>query len=314
LKKAPTDCKAKLIIAALAIMIVVISFSVVAVMPVTKAQGGGSISVSPNQGPAGTQVSVMGGGFSDAVTITFNGANVGTQYPNEITDTILMQYTIPTLPAGSYHFTATDDAGDSATAAFTVTSGSSSPTSAAPTSPPYLTSTAPPGSSTSNPWLYTYPPTTESSNSGFWTPVTISLIAAAVLAVVLIPSFLFTRRGNGKQRSLYEEERPSSSYPSSSPYSSYTPKQPAQSAGYSPSGRYQSTYQSRSSSTLAASRYSRPQSSGYNKPSSSTYTSTRYSQPSNYSRPTQLTKACPRCGKSVNEDQNICPSCNKRLK
>src|SRR5208283_3210484 len=154
LKKAPTDCKAKLAIAALIFLIVL--FSATAIMPVTKAQGG-SISISPNQGPVGTQVSLMGGGFSDAVTITFNVGNVGTQYPNEITDTILMQYTIPTLPAGSYNFVATDDAGDSATAKFTVTSGSSSPTSAAPTSPPYLTSTTPPGSSTSNPWLYTYP-------------------------------------------------------------------------------------------------------------------------------------------------------------
>jgi len=325
LKSVSTCSKTKLASAGLTFLFAIILVLSITTVPTAKAQSSGTISVFPTSGPAGTQVTISGGEFSsNPVYINFNGQEISTQYQSDTFNVLSpISYTIPASASpGSYQFSASDDVGDQASATFTVTSGSSSPTeppTATYTLPPTLTYTPAPGYGNSpNPWLATYSPAAKNNGGGnFWTPLTMSLVAAAVVIVVLVPSFLFARRGGGKQRSLYDEERPSyTPTPSPSPYTSYSPQPPSQSR-YSPSSRYQSSYSSQRSSTLAASRYSRPSSPsgyGYSRPSSSSYTSNRPSQPSNYSEPAQPMKSCPSCGKSVRIDQNICPSCNKRLK
>jgi hypothetical protein len=114
----------------------------------TNAQNVGSLSVYPSSGPPGTTVQISGGGFTSnyAVTIEFDGAFVATEYVGDFTMISSAQYTIPSSkPAGTYYFTATDDAGDSARATFTVTTALGASPTPVPTPTQYILPTNTPG-------------------------------------------------------------------------------------------------------------------------------------------------------------------------
>ncbi len=88
--------------------------------------GGGeaSLSVSPTTGAAGTTFNFSGSGFlpnDNQIAVTISGQSLGTVGSN---DTGALSFTLKTqsnTPAGAYTATATDNAGNSATANFTIT-------------------------------------------------------------------------------------------------------------------------------------------------------------------------------------------------
>jgi hypothetical protein len=297
---------------AIAIVCLAILSSALSLSQTVKGQGQ-TLSISPGQGPVGTTVAVSGTGFVTTATITINfgPTAVATTFASD--GIINSEFTVPSVPPGQYIVTAMDladfsmqhNAGLSAEATFTVTSGSSSSTQA-PTPLPTIVSSstqAPPAvtsapSSSGNPRLSTYQPTTGSSG-GFWSPLTISLIAAALIAFSVSAGLLYSRRG--KEKTMLEEKPP--------PYSR------GQAAASSVSSSYAGYDQSiRSSQQPSVTRNGPPQSSGYSKQSPSPPMTERLNQPSSYSQPGHYTKTCPRCKKVVRDDQNICPYCDKRLR
>lgn len=291
MEKSPICLKAKLMKVAFALLVISMLASAVAIMPAAKGQTSVSLTVYPTSGPVGSTVVVSGAGFQNAlVSISFDGTVVSTTYTDAYNG-VNSLFTVPSISPGQYTVTAQDNQNDYASTTFTVTTGSApTPTaSSAPTPTQYYLPTSPGPSSSENPYFYTYPPTTQSSS--FWTPITISLVAAVAFIAVSVPTYMFTRRGGNKRKMMFEDEHPS--------HSSYTREPPAPPSRPATSSGYQSTQMShQSTSTLAASRYSRPQSYGYNRQSSSSPMATRYNQPSSYSRPsTQYTKTCPHCKK-----------------
>ncbi len=178
---------------------------------------------------------------------------------------------------------------------------SPTPTQSAPASPS--------PSPTEFPWNFsTNAPTKRPTVEGeFWSPLTIGIVVVALVAFAVPATFFYLRRGKGKM--LLEEEQPIN--PQNLPTAS---NRPPASSRYSQSS-YQSSYQSKMpAKPTETSRYGQPSSSSYrSQPSSPTVTS-RSTQPSSYSRPAPYTKICPHCKRSVRNDQNICPYCDKRLR
>lgn len=91
-----------------------------------------SLTVSPTSGGAGTTVTFTGTGFGAGVTVTVRGSGgTACSGTSGATGSFTCSFLLPTsFPAGATTFTASDPAGDSATATFTVfgTPGASAPT------------------------------------------------------------------------------------------------------------------------------------------------------------------------------------------
>jgi hypothetical protein len=78
-------------------------------------------SLKPTKGKEGRTVNGTGTGFaaSSTVTVTFNGASIGTEKSNS-TGGFTITLTVPDDAAGSYSVVATDASGNSGTATFTI--------------------------------------------------------------------------------------------------------------------------------------------------------------------------------------------------
>ncbi len=312
---------------------------VAATIPSAKAAGL-KVTFSPAEAAVGATVQITGSGFSPVEPVTFVCNNNQMFAPSVTADSagnIASTCTVPDFPAGTYHVTVYDSSGLTVSAPFVVTGGGSSTASPSPTSSSSSSSGNGNGNSNSNgngnnngngnsnP---TYSPTPTSSN-GFWSPTVIGVIVAVLIAFAISGFLLYSRQG--KQRMMLERERErdrerSSPYGQNSPQAPYgpgggygpqssnygpAPSGPAGSSRYTPyssrspssSGSYQSRYNQTSSYRPSpyASRYSQP--SSYRQPQ----------QQSSYSRPPSRSKTCSHCKRSVREDQNICPYCNKRV-
>lgn len=320
-------------------------------VPAAKAGGTPTLNLNPTSDPVGATVLITGSGFSPGQFVSvFSGnyafADVLTSDAN---GNINGSTTVPSsFTPGTYQITAEDALGIKATAEFVVegsssssssTSTSSSSTSSSSTGSSSSGSTSS-GSTSSGNGFPTLPPTTTSSSSGFFSPLVIAIIVVVLLAVA-IPSVLFLRGNGDKRRMMYERERERDrerdrmsygSQPGQGPYGGGSGggySQPPRGYGPQPSNygpppsstsgsRYTPYSYRQPSQSSYQSRYSQPASSY--RPSS--YAS-RYSQPqgqmqqpqqqSSYSRPAARTKTCSHCHRSVREDQNICPYCNKRV-
>ena len=91
---------------------------------------GPSISFSPTSGTTGATVTVSGSGFADssALTATFNGNTVWTGTSTSIgTVPSGATFTVPSISAGSYPLTVTDDPSNLASAIFNVNAAPSPP-------------------------------------------------------------------------------------------------------------------------------------------------------------------------------------------
>jgi hypothetical protein len=181
-----------------------------------------------------------------------------------------------------------------------------------PTLPPATTtpspspkpSASPAPSPTEIPWNFpSYKPTKSPTvESGFWSPLTIGIVIVALVAFAVPATFLFIRRGKGKM--LLDEERPIN-----------TIELPAMSNRSAVASRYQSSYQTQQSARpTETTRYGQSASYSYRQQPSSPSVTTRSNQPSSYSRPPPYTKICPHCKRTVRNDQNVCPYCDKRLR
>ncbi len=291
-----------------------------------------SISLSPNQGQAGSTVDLSGTGFaaSSSVTVTFGDSEVLSTFADP-SGGVGGEFVVPFVSADVYVVNATDDTGGSATTTFTITaamggtsggpssSGSTSTstttTTTTTTTQTSTTSTTPNNSPTPTPKPYTNPTgsggtqtsqptsTPTPANNGLWSPLTIGIIAV-VLVAFFVPAFMLYAR-QGKRRYLEEDRR------------YRTPKYPSAPSG--PTVATQNTqvpYQSRqAASTFATSRYSQPSrySSSYSQQRPRAYGATRPYQQS-YSRPTAFAKTCPYCKRTVRDGMSVCPSCGKRLR
>ncbi|MGA2682916.1 MAG: hypothetical protein ABSF44_14080 [Candidatus Bathyarchaeia archaeon] len=306
--------------------------------PVVKAQGNPKITLNPTADPPGSTVTVTGTGFGPGQPVSMVIQNQLFGYVNA-TDTkgdFTLSITVGDWSGGLSTVTATDGLGNHAGASFTVMGGSTSSASPTPNSGSSSSggsssggsSSGGSGGSGSGNGFVTFPPTTTSSG-GFWSPTVIGVIVAVLIAFAISGVLLYSR--SSKQRMMLERERerdrertPYGPEPSQAPYG---PGGQPQGYGHGPQP---STYNPAPSSPAGSSRYTpysyRQQStssyqSRYNQPSSyrtSSYAS-RYSQPSSYrqpqssySRPPMHSKTCSNCKRTVREDQNICPYCNKR--
>jgi hypothetical protein len=291
-RESPVGLKEGLARVTLALLVLSILTSAAAITPVAKAQGT-ELDIGPIQGPVGTVVSVAGTGFgvNAQVSISFGQSAVATATADGA-GTINTGFTVPSVSQGTYTVTATDALGTSATAQFIVTSESPTPTPTATPAPtptatptPTLTSTPTPSIAPStptpseSPWVYpTYqPPKSPTAESGgFWSPLAIGIVAAALIAFFVPATLLYAR--HGKRKTLLDEERPF-----------HTPEPPAT-----------------PNRSTAATRY--------NQPSYQSQQTTRPITTTRYSQPPPFTKICPRCKHAVRDDLNLCPYCDKRLK
>jgi hypothetical protein len=301
--KRQINLKQVLVTAVLALLIVIILTSVTS--KTLLAQTSQFIKLSPTQGPPGTIVHIDGEGFpkDTTVTISFNGATVATtqtfpvlyfsfEQTNLYKSVISCQFTIPSTvrSAGSviiglsYDVIASDAAGHSAKATFTVTSSESSPsptaTSSTPTNPP--TNPTP---------YYSYQPTPVVQSAGFWSPAVVAVIGVIAAVVVIIPVTFMLRNRSPKHETLLEKEplpyRQEPYGQSNQPTSPYSPS----TSRYSPS----------------TSRYSPS-------PTYGPIVTRRYGQSaSNVQQPTSG-RTCPHCKKIVKGDYNICPYCFKKMR
>ena len=308
------------------------------------------LNLNPAEGAVGATVFITGSGFSPNEPVTFVCNNNQMFSPSITSDSngkINGSCTVPNFAAGTYHVTAYDSSGVDVSVPFVVTGGGTA--TAAPTATS-SSSTSTSGNSNGNGnsnsngngngnsnVFPTFPPTSTSS-SGFFSPIVIGIIVAVLVAFAVSGTLLYRR--SSRQKMLLERERdrdrdrmPYGSGPSQAPYGSGGPPSGygygSQPSNYNPapssaagSSRYTPYSYRQQSSSSSQSRYN--QSSSY-KPSS--YAS-RYSQPSSqqsspssgyrqqpqsgYSRPAMHSKTCSNCKRSVREDQNICPYCNKR--
>ena len=149
---------------------------------------------------------------------------------------------------------------------------------------------------TSNP---TYNPSTKSSS--FWSPLTIGIVAVAVVAFAIPVAFFFLRRG--KAEPLPKQETPIK-----------TPERPM------PNSPVSSRYPSYSYSSQQTTRPGQPtrygSMSSYRQQPPSPYSTTTVRSPpsSSVSRPAPYSKTCPNCKRAVSNDRNVCPYCYKRIK
>ena len=277
----------------------------------------GSVSVQPNQGKPGTLINVNGGGFSGRVFISFNGTGVGSgMLPNSM-GSIQGSFAVPNVPAGTYNITARDDNGVTPGVVFTVLDANASPSPSSSSSHtatprPSTTHTVAPtdSDSTATPHSTRRSTVAANSESGFFSPLVIGIIAVvAVIVVVLLLIFMFRARGGGRRRDdLLRREEPPAYRPPPTP----TPPTPPSTPASSP---FATTSASRPYVT-AAERYGRP--TTYRPPTygqqSTGSTITSRPTPSYSQQPTSGTKTCPNCKRAVRADYSVCPYCYKRMK
>jgi hypothetical protein len=267
--------------------------------PVAKAQGM-SLTLTPSEGPPGTQVIVAVANFpptETAVSVTLGGTNVGSIYVTGYSSSSASEiFYVPTVPVGKYTVTATGSEGEVATATFTVT--------------PIGTSTGTPSGIPSGIGP-TYSPV--KAAAGFWSPLAVGIVAF-VVAIACFMTAVFVRRGRQGPVRLEDD----SSYKLRSPVGSTQPtnyKSTAQETspyGYRPSDQPASPYSYRSRSSA---QETSPYSSRYAAPPTRYTATPQYNQTATSPlQPPAHTKICKHCKRDVRDDLNVCPYCFKKLK
>jgi hypothetical protein len=293
---------------ALALLFLSIFTLVVVMVPVAKAQSA-SITLTPSEGPPGTQVLVAISNFQnpDTVTIKLGTITVGTLTTSYGYPVTSMGYTIPVITPGKYTVTAAGSEGDSATATFTVTQGFATATPGQ--SQPGTSTTAPSGASPT--YIAVTPYGGVPSKSGFWSPLAIGIVAF-VVAVACFTTVVFVRRGRQGPVSVENDSsyKPRPSAENTQPFKPKSTVQETSSYGYRSSTQQTSPYGYRSSAQQTSPYSYRP-----------SVPPTRYTTPpqfnqtaTNRPQPPAHTKICKHCKREVREDLNVCPYCLKKLK
>jgi hypothetical protein len=241
---------------------------------IPRAASSPTLTISPDNGPVGTQVQVTGGGFNQgsSITISFAGSTFATTKSDSSGNFPAYIFIVPaSVSPGSYGFSATDTDGDTGNALFNVTSGGSlAPSVASPT--PIGTSTG--KSAGLSP---TNVPVTVSS--GFWSPLTIAITLVVIAFAVFMTTFYLRR---GRQKPLTYEE--ATRY---EPRPSTPPKTPTASSNINQPSKINQPYQP--------------------------YQTSKINQPAtNIQQPHTI--VCRHCKRTVRDDLNICPYCSKKLR
>jgi hypothetical protein len=189
------------------------------IMPIAKAQSM-SVTLTPSEGPVGTQVIVEITNFPSTdytFSVTFGTSNVGTIDTGPAYNTASTIFYVPTVSLDKYTVTVTGSEGEVATTTFTVTQAPSTTPTAAPT-----------GSTGSTGFSPTNVPVTVSS-SGFWSPLAIA-ITAVVIAFAIFMTAVYVIRGKQKPLPYREDSayEPRPSTPSKNPNSPSNINQPYQ--------------------------------------------------------------------------------------
>lgn len=262
--------------ATLSILFMSIIILTATIIPIVTAQSL-SVTLNPSQGSPGTTVLAVIAGFKAPTTlsVTFGAAMIRT-ITASMYSTLSMDFPVPEVSLGSYTVTVTSSTGGVATATFTVTQAAS------PTPEPEETPNETPEET---PILGgpTVSPLTE--GTGFWSPLAVALIAAAIASASLV-TFIYVRRGK-QEPPLTQDNTP------------YKPRSQAQEpSSYKPGSSVQ-----------------QPTPYSYRLSGSSTATTapTGISQVA-ANRSQVSTKVCKHCKQNVREDMNVCPYCFKRLR
>ncbi len=315
LGESPIVSKEKLTKVTVVLFVLSIFTFAATIMPVVSAET--SMGLTPMQGPAGTDVQVLGAGFtsSSQATITFGTTQVAKTSVQSMFGRVVAMFKVPSVSAGTYTVTITDATGNTASETFTVTSGvtpTPTPTSGQTSPVPTGVPTSP--GATSAPWTTAFPTPTAPWWNPYATPnplagdnslsplVIGAIVASAVTAALLVGFFVYRSRS---ARDMFPEEESSTYRPE--------PSAPA----YQPSGapRYgqsPSYGQRHGSYSPYSQRYG--QSPPRYTPTSRYGSSPVSSRPTVSSRMPSYTKTCPRCKRPVKDDYNMCPYCDKRLR
>jgi hypothetical protein len=262
--------------AALSILFLSVIISTATMTPIVVAQSL-SVTLNPSQGSSGTRVLAVIAGFKapTTLTISFGTTNVRT-ITASMYSTLSMEILVPEVSPGTYAVTVTSSTGGVATATFTVTQNAS-PTPEPAETPNQIPEETPIwGGPTDS-------PITE--GAGFWSPVTVALIAAAIASAGFI-TFFYIRRG--KQEPLLTQD--------TTPYKPRSPVQETSSYKHSSQVQQPTPHSHR----LLGS------STGPTAPARPIQTAANRSQ--------TPTKICRHCKQNVREDMNVCPYCFKRLR
>ena len=185
-----------------------------AITPLAKAQNP-SITLNPSEGSPGTIVLMVISDFKNpcVLSITFGTTNVGTINVRTYS-TASMEFQVPQVSPGTYTFTVTCSTGGVSTKTFTVTQ-------AAPPAPTETPTEIP----TETPMdIYpTYRPST--TNTEFWSPVTIAIVSAAIASASVLTVVYIKRRKQDVSSSpdTSYNHKPSVQEPSSYNYRSPVP-------------------------------------------------------------------------------------------
>ncbi len=298
MKKCSINLKKRLTIASLATLLLlsILTLTIGAMMPMAKAQP--TMTLNPNWGPPGTYVTVYGFGFAlnGQVTISIFTTQLGTLEASSDVGDIATQIQIPSNVApGSYAVTASDNSGNSVSATFTVTQGTTRP----PTTPTPSASAAPTISTsagvlpTETPWTIptVKPVQTATANGGtIFSPLVVAIIVVAIVAILIPTTMFYRRRGSGE--TLAEDATPA--YKPGVPSATSTP----------------ATFTGAATATTATLRYP---SSSYNQQLTRPTLTPRPSQPSRYDG-MAATRMCPGCKRPVKDYYSVCPYCHRKLK
>jgi hypothetical protein len=321
--------------------------SAAAVIPLVSADANFNLSYS--SGNTGASISFNVSGFTPGgtLTLTFDpGAAVAYSQPLDDQGNKVASFYVPTLAAGSYTITASDDQGVTAPVQNFEVTVPAPPPPANPTAPPASTpaptpapssSDVPTDSPTDSQTDETETPTkTPTSTSGF-DMTTLGIIGAVIAVIILVPVvMIISKKRGGRRGPSYgqEPEYPSGEAPFDpgapgqapmyqEPQPQYGPNPYAEPPPYNPPAyqpppsRTPPRYGASSyGSSQAPPRYGSPASAGYRP---STYgasrapSGSRYGAPSGYSGRSSMS-TCPSCRRMVSGTAMTCPYCRARLR
>jgi hypothetical protein len=307
----------RLIRVSLILLFLSILISVGAITQTVKAQDP-TIKLNPVGGGVGRSVEVTADGFGlgqmrkghNVLIVYFGTIGEVTRMHTTAPGTYTASFNVPDVPRGGYTVKATEWIFDPQTGSWTIEGNSASAKFTVITSG---TSTSPPSSEGEESTWWDPGGTPIVASEGDLGPLTIGLIAVALVAI-FVPATALYLRGSKRNR-VYDDERPESPY--------YKPETPSAPNRYQATTRsYQPSYRSQQlTRPTVTPKYRQQPSYGYysqpSRPYSTTrrpYSTTSYAQPSSYSRPTPHTMICHNCHKAVSDDYNICPHCHKRLR
>jgi hypothetical protein len=305
----------------LALLFLSLFTSVAAVAPTARAQSIW-VTLTPSEGPVGTQVIVQITNYHYGDTqfsVAFGTAIVGTIMTGPSYAYASTLFNVPTVSLGEYTVTVSTSSGEFGTAKFTVTQeGSVAPTET-PAATPVETPTEP---STGIPsgGAPTYKPV--KPKAGFWSPLNVGIVAIAVAAVCFV-MVVFVRRGRQERPSLEDSSsyKPASTTENVPPYGYRSSVEDTSRYRYRPPVQETSPYRYRSpleDTSPYKFRSSVPDTSPYypraSVPSTRSTVPPTVSQTVTRSQAPPYTKVCKHCKRVVRDDLNVCPYCFKRLR